>query len=550
MNWVDSLQRRNAIMRPSWFIEHCLERDGKPFRYYKRQHLRQIYDDPGDILLMCSRQTEKSTSLANRAGAYLYAGEVMEEDGKPRPIKVLFFSASWLQAADFSKDRLARVLESPCFTESLAGGLPLWPKDRNTRSKAYIDQIGEKILRNNASIKLRACHMNADRVRGVSSDVIFGDEIQDILIDLFPVIEESSARSPIRKKVYAGTPKTFDNSIQKKWEQSTQFEWVVRCPHCTHPQFLTEKSVGEIWHPHTQSGCICERCGKPMDPQNGEWINFGNMNSPLRGYRVCHVMLPQSKKGWDDILIKQRTYPEQQYFNEVLGFSHEHANVVLSKDQLYAACNEDRKNGTFPGYMLNGLSAGVDWGLGGKANTVLVIGAFHDDVFRVLYIRNFRDYRGTRDDMLTVIAQACRHWRVERIFPDYSAGVKENQDLARIYTGSGTVTPICYGPGRATASWDQKGKMVLVNRTRTLATLFNKIQQHQVEFFCREDMRRFEDGFVYTFAEESPRTGAVLYDHPENKPDDELQATNYAYLGACIQTARYGLKAGKDTLVQ
>jgi len=42
----------------------------------------------------------------------------------------------------------------------------------------------------------------------------------------------------------------------------------------------------------------------------------------------------------------------------------------------------------------------------------------------------------------------------------------------------------------------------------------------------------------------------VLYDHPENKPDDELQATNYAYLGAAMQCAHYGIKVNKDTLVQ
>lgn len=544
------IHRREGQMSPSWFIEHTLHRDGKPFRYYRRRHLRQIYDDPYDILLKCSRQTEKSTSLANRAGAYLYAGEVWEEDGKPRPIKLLYFSASQIQASDFSKDRLARVLESPAFTQSLAGGLPLWPADRNTRSKSYTDQIYEKVLRNGASIKLRACHLNADRVRGVSSDVIFGDEIQDIPIDLFPVIEESSARSPIRKKIYAGTPLTFDNAIESKWIKSTQYEWVIACTHCDHFQYLTRKNVGKVWFPETQSGCICSECGKPIDPQAGQWVNFGHADSPLHGYRVCHVMLPQSRKGWEEILWKINTYPEQQSENEVFGISHEHANVVLTKDQFYRACDDTRQNGVYPGYMITGLSAGVDWGFGGKANTVLTIGGFHDGIFHVLFMKNFKGFHGSKDDILAYIAAVCRQWNVPIIFPDYSAGVKENQDLARIYYGSGIVVPICYGPGRSTASWDGKGKMILVNRTKTLSLIFNLIQQKQIRFFGREQMQEFEEGFIYTVTEVSARTGSIMYVHPENRPDDELQSLNYAYLGAAMQSGNYGIRVGIDSLIK
>lgn len=548
-----ALAYRAGLADTSEFVEAALERDGKPYRFFRRNHLRQIYDDPGDILLKCSRQTEKSTSLSNRAGAYLYAGQVIEEDGKPRPIRVLYFSASWLQAADFSKDRLARVLESGCFVDSLAGGLPLWPKDRNTRSRAYIDQIGEKVLRNGAAIKLRACHLNADRVRGVSADVIFGDEIQDVLVDLFPVIEETAARSPLKKKIYAGTPKTYENAVEEHWVNSTQFEWMIRCGSCYLWQFLDEKNIGREWFHHTRSGCVCRDCRKPIDPQDGQWVSFSDKpDPPLRGYRICHIMLPQSHKGWGDILDKWERYPEQQFVNEVLGFSHEHSNVVLSKANMIQACDPSRSNGGFPYPRMNGLTAGIDWGMGGRSQTVLVIGGFYDDVFRVLYMKNFRNVRSTRDDIISFMVNVCRQWHVPLICPDFAAGIKENQDLARVAHGVAQVVPIAYNASAKSevGVWNENSKFVSVNRTKTLANLFNIIQRKQLHFFRHEDMIPFLDGFIYTTAELTPRTQQLAYIHPDSKPDDELQATNYAYLGAAMQTSGYGLRVGRDTLVK
>lgn len=540
---------RRVWARPSQFAEECLNRDGKSFRLIGRQHLPTIYDDPHDLLLKCSRQTEKSTQLSNRAAMYLYGGNVVEDDGKERAIRLLYFTASWLQAQDFSKDRLARVLESPIFTESQAGGLPLWPRDRNQRSKLYVDQIGEKKLRNNATIKLRACNQNADRVRGLSTDVIFGDEIQDILIDLFPVIEESSARSPLKKKIYAGTPKTFENAIEEKWQQSTQYEWMVRCPSCNHVQMLTDRNIGQVWVPHFQSGVICERCARHMNPQNGQWVATGDKHAYLHGYRICHAMLPQPKDGWDSILEKQRTYPAQQFINEVLGFSHEHANVVLAESELMAACNQERANGRWPNYSINGRAAGVDWGGPGKSATVLTIGGFHDNKWRCLLIKNFKKTRMTRDEEINTIARICAKWSVPVIMTDFGGGVKENQDLRRVYHGQGKVIPVQNsGTSKDPVTWEKNFRCLIASRTRTLANIFNLIQQGGIEFFRREDMEPFKDGFIYTYQDYDKR-GNVMFQHPENKPDDELHSLNYAYIGSGYQTGMYGIPMRGDVFV-
>lgn len=543
------IRATRRMIRPSTFAVTALHRDGKAFDLYRRKHLHRIYNDPHDMLLKCSRQTEKSTTLSNKLAMMLYFGQVTETDGKPRPIRTLYFSASWLQASDFSKDRLDRVLESPCFTESCAGGLPLWPKDRNSRSRNYIDQIGEKMLRNRATIKLRACHQNADRVRGLSTDVIAGDEIQDVLSDLMPVIEEAAARSPLRKRIYCGTPKTFDNNIEQRWLESTQCEWVVMCASCHKHQILTEKNIGRKWNREIESGCICAYCQRPMDPQNGTWVTMGKPDAQLHGYRVCHIMLPQDEKSWLDILEKRRNYPEQQFMNEVLGFSHEHANQVISKAQLLACCSSARTNGWWPDTWSNvqGLSAGVDWGGPGNSATVLTIGGYYEDKFRVLFQKNYKRFRGNTDDVIADIARILSTWDVRVCATDFSVGAKENQDLARVTYPNVMIVPFQnHGTQRETAKWDERGRCYIISRTKTLANIFNMIALQDIEFFRVEDMKEFQEGYTYTYAEYSTRGRQLIYDHPPNKPDDELHSLNYCYLASSGQIGKFGIKVDHE----
>lgn len=531
---------------PMAFAVKNLHRDGRPYVPYRRIHLNRPYNDPYDLLLKCSRQTEKSTLMSNKAGMYLYGGYVTEPDGGVRPLRALYFTASMQQAQDFSKDRLARVLESPCFTESWRGGLPLWPKERNTRNYNYVDQIYEKQLRSRAVIKLRACNENADRVRGLSNDVLFGDEIQDIHTDLFPVIEESAARSPIRKKIYAGTPLTFDNAIEERWRVSTQYEWEVMCEHCNFRQHLTEKNIGLRWFRHIESGCICAKCGKPMDPQNGAWRAHGKPDALLHGYRICHIMLPQDEQAWAQLLWKRENYEDQQFHNEVLGFSHEHANQMISMENLFACCDSSRRAGVWPDHWtgLHSLAAGIDWGGAGKSATVLTIGGFVDDKFRVLFQKNYKRFAGSRDDIIAELARIIISWGVRVVGTDYGGGVKENQDLQlRLYPHC-KVVPFQYSGNtvKETAKLDVKGHCWIVSRSKTLGNLFNMIGRRQIEFFSADDMHELKEGYIYEYGEYNTKTRLMQFDHPESRPDDELHSLNYVYMASAGQTGWYGIK--------
>ena len=103
-----------------------------------------------------------------------------------------------------------------------------------------------------------------------------------------------------------------------------------------------------------------------------------------------------------------------------------------------------------------------------------------------------------------------------------------------------------HGTQRETAKWDPRGRCYIISRTKTLANLFNLIAMQNIEFFCQDDMKEFSDGYTYTYAEFHSRSRVLIYDHPPNKPDDELHSMNYCYLASTGQFGKFGIKVDQD----
>ena len=217
------------------------------FSFEGRRHIARIYDTPARrILLVCGRQTEKSTLLGNIALSY---------SAMVPSIKVLYVSPSAMQTKTFSKDRIKEPIETS-------------PILKRFTTTALSQNVFEKQFINRSNITLRYAFLNADRTRGIRADKLLIDEIQDILSDNIPVIERTTDHANARWKgfIYSGTPKSLDNTIEwYRANRSTQGEWVVPCDSCgitskagpgRYWNILCEKNIGkkgahlrELWQP-------------------------------------------------------------------------------------------------------------------------------------------------------------------------------------------------------------------------------------------------------------------------------------------------------------
>lgn len=364
---------------PSQFAELAIQipEAGKisAFRFEGREYLRRIYDSPADkILLTCGRQVEKSTTLGNRLLCY---------SALVNNFRALFVAPSAEQAKVFSVDRIRDVIEcSPLL-------------------QAYVPpKIGQAVFFkkfvNFSQIRLRYAYLTADRVRGIPADLICVDELQDILVDNIPIIEQCAFHSPYKLFLYSGTPKSEDNTIAHYWSEfSTQNEWIVPCerhgtpgdPSSWHWNVLTETNIGA-------KGLVCDRCYKPIDARHplAKWAAMNPKTESnkdkvtFEGYRIPQIMVPWV--DWEEIIEAQEQYPRAQFMNEKLGMSYDSGVRPITRGQLQACCKPHVRMTDIENFkqLAQGkqVFAGIDWGC-------------HDEETRILTDRGFVHFRDLTD---------------------------------------------------------------------------------------------------------------------------------------------------------
>jgi hypothetical protein len=541
VDWADLEEASRQVaglstVLPSQFTEFAFRMPGadglgyESFSFGARRHMRRIYDTPAKrVLLFCGRQVEKSTLLGNRAIGYacLVTG-----------YRTLYVSPSATQTKTFSTDRIKEPLET---SEVL----------RAFTASALQQNVFEKQFVNRSKITLRYAFLNADRCRGIPAWGLFIDELQDILGDNIPVIEQATSHAPEawQRFIYAGTPKSLDNVIEyyrsgtsKGRPMSTMGEWVVPCD-CKSGEggrywnVLGEKNI-------QRRGLSCERCGKIMNPMHADaqWAHM-QKDGIFEAYRIPQLMVPWRK--WEEIYLDYGRYPREKFYNEVLGISYDSGLRPLTRAQVRECCNpavtmrtaelekyKNRAHGT-------PVFAGLDWGTGENSYTVLSLGTYVQSKFRIFYIHRFTGEEVDPEVQLARIAEMLKYFSVRVIGADYGGGHYPNDRLIRTF-----------GPRRVQRYQyvtKLKKKLLLngplrrwqVMRTEVMSDIFNAIKRKQIELPCWEE---FEDPFandcLNIYSEYNKTTRAIQYTHRPDRPDDSLHSILYCFLASMLITPR------------
>lgn len=371
---------------PSTFTEFSVRLPNKAkqvfenFSFTGREYLRQVYDtDSKRTLLKCGRQVEKSTLLGNKLLSYSCLIQALG---------ALYVSPTNAQTKVFSQDRLKEPIETSEY-------LKTW-----TTTKLS-DNVFLKKFVNRSQITLRYCYQSADRVRGIPADVICIDELQDILTDNIPIIEECASHSIFKIFMYSGTPKSLDNPLEWYWQEfSTQNEWVVPCHRHS---IQTPKGMSKVyWNVLGENNIgpeslVCDRCEKPISAAD-DMAQWASMNpniinlipKPYEGFRIPQIMVPWI--SWDEIIQKQTTYSRPRFHNEVLGLSYDTGTRPLTRQDLIDNC--DPGIHLSPAFLqkmrahIGGSTqvyGGLDWGC-------------HDEDTRILTPRGFQYFRDLTEE--------------------------------------------------------------------------------------------------------------------------------------------------------
>ena len=207
------------------FCERFLHLKRGPISFAGRPYLSQVYASRAhNLILRCSRQTEKTTFLVN---TLLY--EACAQPG----VNILFVSPRRDQARVFSRSRLIPCLEhSPLIRRLLWG---------HTRRRPSVFDLR---FQNGSQLFIRAAYHSGDAIRGISADLLLIDEFQDIAAGDLPVLQETLSHSSSGRTVITGTPKLIENHIEGIFSQSTANEWTVRCSGCGRGVIPDERCLG------------------------------------------------------------------------------------------------------------------------------------------------------------------------------------------------------------------------------------------------------------------------------------------------------------------
>lgn len=514
---------RLKATKTDW-ISRLIHLDGAPFNFDGREYLKTIYNTKvPKKLLLCARQTEKTTMLAN---------EIIISSVIQPYYKSLYVSPSFSQTRAFSNQKLRPwITDSPMISKYF-------------QSTAVSQQVLERGFTNGSMCFLRAAFLTADRVRGISTYMLCLDEIQDLLTSNIPVIEECLSHAPDPIEIMSGTPKTADNPIEMYWQHSSQCEWLVPCDRHTprHWNYLDEKNIG-------LKGPICNKCGGAINPKDGQWVAF-NSTRDIMGYRINQLMVPwyQNESKWKDLIWKRENLSKGNFYNECLGISFDSASKPISRVELLACCSDKYPLRLHPDAYTRRIEvfAGIDWGEGtdgtergnkGKIKnasyTILTLGTYIDpNHFHIFYFRRFTGKEALPGHCLNEIINTLRDFNVKMVGVDWGHGWGVNERIEDVLGPRRVVRFQHVGGQRDRMKYDDIGHKYQLARNEVMTEFFLNLKDAKIVFPPWEQVKDFLCDYEHIFAEYNEGTRSMRYDHRASEPDDAFHSSLY-----CLEVA-------------
>lgn len=369
---------------------------GKPFSLDRHKALEPQLDCDlaSRTILIAGRQIGKSTIQAIRL--------ILQCLATPH-FRICCLLPSYEQTRRFSSLYVKPFIENGPFAAT-------W------RSAAVAGAVLNRGFTNHSAITFSFTGLDPGRTRGISADVLVIDEVQDILVEHLAVVGEIISASNYKATIYSGTATTTDSASSRLWEQSSQGEYVIKCPHCGYWNMPLEdadllKMIGPV-HDHISEeypGTICARCAGHVNPTlHGRWYHlYKDRYAINRGYHLPQYVFPlhyARPREWRDLVAKMHGYngySHAKFLNEVLGVACDQGQRLVSLTDLRTAGSlpwaNDQRNPSelifarLPHYEIRALA--VDWGGSGDEDdssfTVAAVLGIIEDRVDVLFAFRF-----------------------------------------------------------------------------------------------------------------------------------------------------------------
>lgn len=507
---------------PSDLAQAILTLRGKPLDLSEYAPFKLVYDlAPHTLVAMCGRQIGKSVSL----GASIIANSILRNH-----FHTLFVSPLSQQTSRFSSQYLGPFINSPIVRNHFVGS-------------SEIKNVFLRTFNNGSSVTLGYAEdeADADRVRGVSADAFFYDEVQDASSQAIPILEETLAASAFRFRRFTGTAKGESNTLTKLYESTNRMEWVTKCSGCGHYNIPNEFEVCLQIMTCNPMGPGCFKCGTLLDMKTGKWMAaFPSITNRI-GVHVPQFCIPArtNPKDWPELVGKATRYDKIKLSNEVFGLPVGSGGRPLSMKQVMGVCNESRTKFEtgFPHDDRNIVLTvlGVDWSVTGSEKSYTVATVLGFDFLGKCYVLYSKKLDGI--DILaqtSFVIDLYNRFECSMIGSDRGVGVLQGQLMKRAL-GDGKVSMVNYVAAKTNLRFDREGNYFAADRTLAIDTMVIMIKMGMAKIECPSWslMEEFWKDALHIFEEET-LAGRRVYRKDEDGCDDFMHSLVFANLAYMI----------------
>lgn len=509
-----------------------LKLNGLPYSLDNHFPMRPMFDRtiPQRGIWKCARQISKSTTLA--------ADAVLRSATNPF-LRTLIVTPRYDQAR-----RLSTL-----YVKSFIDTSPIRSVLVNKDTTAAVLQ---RDLSNRSTMFFSYAFLSPDRVRGHAVDRIIYDEVQDLVYDFIPVINECMSASFLGVEHYSGTPKTLDNGIQAIWEQSSQAEWITQCSSCGYHN--TASIHYDLLKMIGLKGVVCAKCDRPIDPKFGHWKHFvDERETSFVGYHVPQIILPMHygiPRKWRALVLKKEgglNYSQARFHNEVLGESCDIGTKLITLTELKTACTLPYDN-SFKDAVSNVRKysmrvLGIDWGGGGadkmSFTTIAVMGRHPvTKKLECLYGKRLHSAASHIEEVKEIL-EIVKHLQITYVAHDYGgSGSSRESLLVQAGLPIGMLVPFNYVGSISRdmitfhdSTPECSRRYYSLDKSKSLVMLITCLKVGFVAFPKYECCRNVVDDFLALIEEkrESPsRSDIYLIRRNAQLPDDFVHSVNFA----------------------
>ena len=502
---------------PVAFTENYLKLDGESFKVsgngwkfmadiYRYIALKAINPDGKPIVILKGRQVG-ATVMAGALDLYFTASGLFGTTGYS-PITVLHCFPQLSLAKRFSQVKLSELISSA--TNDFINQRKIGYNPRTKKISAdKPDNITLKQFKGGCNLWVESLGDDGDRIRGISCDAIFFDEVQDMSPTAIGVALKTLTNSKYGSsgngiQVYFGTPKARGSYFETGlWDQTDKRYYFLGCTNkqCNH-YFMLSSPGTDDWKKIWLFGQTikCPQCGNEEDKrilvENGKWMptepyNKDGTEKKFVGYHISQLYVPILDKNY---ILNQhpdnnKASSERIYYNEALGEFYSGSDMPISRDELESKCKDHDRSFVrtiLPDQRKTWM--GVDWGgkvdaenvSGGQSySCVAVISADSTGTLNVEFA-----YRMKSTDFqhkMEFVKQMYKNYNLRLAVADYGYGHDICNELQKVY-GNRFLSALTSGNMKKPVVYEKDLLQLKWNKDYYIEELFDLMRKGKIRF--------------------------------------------------------------------